>query len=72
MLEQKAILLDLNDWTDWLTDLQIKFCDSLSLSLSGGVCVCACVHFFCCFFFLTEIFLLNCFFFLTEIFLLKD
>ena len=46
--------------------LQIKFCDSLSLS-GGGVCVCvcvwvrACVHFLGCFFF-----------FLTEIFLLKD
>ena len=57
MLEQKAILLDLNDWTDWLTDLHIKFRDSLSLS---RVCVCVCVRaFFCCFFFLTEIFLLK-------------
>lgn len=56
MLEQKAILLDLNDWTDWLTDLHIKFRDSLSLSLG---CVCVCVHFFAAFFFLTEIFLLK-------------
>ena len=51
MLEQKAILLDLNDWTDWLTDLQIKFCDSLSLSLSLGVCVCVCVCVHVCIFF---------------------
>ena len=60
MLEQKAILLDLNDWTDWLTDLHIKFRDSLSLSLGCVcVCVCVCVHFFAAFFFLTEIFLLK-------------
>lgn len=58
MLEQKAILLDLNDWTDWLTDLQIKFCDSLSLSLGVCVCVHVCI-FFAAFFFLTEIFLLK-------------
>ena len=55
MLEQKAILLDLNTFK--LSSVTHSL--SLSLSLGVCVCVCVCVHFLGCFFFLTEIFLLK-------------